>query len=298
MSFSGILVVDKPGAVTSHDVVAKVRRIFGTRKVGHAGTLDPMATGVLVIGINHATRLLGHLTLSTKSYQAVIRLGAASTTDDAEGVLSISQSTSHLSEKEILQSLASQVGTFEQVPSSVSAIRVNGRRAHEMVRSGESITLAARTIEVSSLAVSKIERSVEPFTDIHVSVDCSAGTYVRAIARDLGQDLGVGGHLVELRRTASGPFTLDHAAELVSLEHSAQPWDFVQSMGQAASQVWPTVMVDSAVRGKISKGQRLSSDTLPHGETLALLDPDGSLVALVRNSSQGMAYRAVFIGVS
>lgn len=295
---SGILVVDKPGGITSHDVVAKLRRIFGTRKVGHAGTLDPMATGVLVIGVNHATRMLGHVMLSTKQYQAIIRLGASSTTDDSEGDLSVIHDTSFLSDNEISMSLALQIGTIEQVPSSVSAIRVNGRRAHEILRSGEVVNLASRTVEVRSLLINKIDRNVEPFTDIHISVECSAGTFVRAIARDLGTALGVGGHLVELRRTATGPFMVENSVTLETLEKIPEPWDFVQSMGRSAALMWPTVIVDHVVRDKISKGQRIASDALPRGETLALLDSDESLLALISNTDQGMAYRAVFIGVS
>ncbi len=298
MNNSGILIVDKPGGMTSHDVVARLRRVFGTRKVGHAGTLDPLATGVLVVGINQATRLLGHLTLASKKYQAVVRLGAASTTDDSEGDLAPAQDTSLLADNDILRSLALQVGTVNQVPSSVSAVRVNGRRAHEIIRSGDSVTLPARTVEIRSIHVHAIERNIYPFTDVHISVDCTAGTFVRAIARDLGIALGVGGHLVKLRRITSGPFDLEHAVGLNVLEDSVQPWDCVQSMGRSAALVWPTVIVGSEIRRKVSMGQRIASDSLPQHETLALLDSDESLLALVSNTGQGMEYRAVFIGVS
>ena len=297
MTLSGILVVDKPSGMTSHDVVARIRRIFGTRKVGHAGTLDPLATGVLVVGLNDATRMLGYLTLATKSYQAVIRLGASSTTDDSQGELSAVTDTALLTDNLIVQSLDKQVGTIEQIPSSVSAVRVNGRRAHEMVRAGETVDLPARTVEVLSIEVHQITRE-DLFTDVHISVECSSGTFVRAIARDLGNDLGVGGHLVSLRRTTSGPFNLEQAATLTNLDESDQPWDRVLSMGEAAQMVWPCVTVDSEVRQRISKGQRIASSELPEGETLALLDADRALLALISNSESGMAYRAVFIGHS
>ena len=297
MTLSGILVVDKPSGMTSHDVVARIRRIFGTRKVGHAGTLDPMATGVLVFGLNDATRMLGYLTLATKSYQAVIRLGASSTTDDSQGELSAVIDTALLTDNLIIQSLNKQVGTIEQIPSSVSAVRVNGRRAHEIVRAGETVDLPARTVEIHSIEIHHITRE-DSFTDIHISVECSSGTFVRAIARDLGTDLGVGGHLVSLRRTTSGPFTLEQAVTLTNLEQSDQPWDRVLSMGEAAHMVWPCVTVDSEVRQRISKGQRIASSELPEGDTLALLDTDRALLALISNSESGMAYRAVFIGNS
>lgn len=297
MTLSGILVVDKPSGMTSHDVVARMRRIFGTRKVGHAGTLDPLATGVLVVGLNDATRMLGYLTLATKSYQAVIRLGASSTTDDSQGELSAAIDTALLTDNLIVQSLDKQVGTIEQIPSSVSAVRVNGRRAHEMVRAGETVDLPARTVEVLSIEVHQITRE-DLFTDVHISVECSSGTFVRAIARDLGNDLGVGGHLISLRRTTSGPFNLDQAVTLTNLEESGQPWDRVLSMGEAAQMVWPCVTVDSEVRQRISKGQRIASSELPEGDTLALLDADRALLALISNSESGMAYRAVFIGNS
>ena len=297
MTTSGILVLDKPSGMTSHDVVARVRLVFNTRKVGHAGTLDPMATGVLIIGINDATRMLGHLMLSTKRYQATIRLGASTSTDDSEGELSVVTDTGFLSESLIVRSLGGQVGMIEQVPSSVSAVRVNGRRAHEIVRSGKPVDLAARTVEVHSIEIGRIQREA-PYTDIEIVVDCSAGTFVRAIARDLGVELGVGAHLVALRRISSGPFDLENSVTLSELDRSETPCDQVCTMGQVAELVWPCVTVNNELREKISMGQRIPSMELPERDILALLDADGELLALVSNGPQGMKYRAVFIGVS
>ncbi len=202
---SGLVVVDKPGGLTSHDVVARVRRLAGTRKVGHAGTLDPMATGVLVLGLNRATRLLGHLMLTEKKYDATIRLGASTTTDDAEGEVVATAPTDHLTEEDVLAGLAQFVGDIEQVPSSVSAIKVDGKRAYDLVRAGEQVELDAATGQ--RRLDRGCTRSWAP--DVRVSVQCSSGTYIRAIARDLGERLGTGGHLTALRRTAVGAFDLD-----------------------------------------------------------------------------------------
>ncbi len=213
---SGLVVVDKPGAMTSHDVVARVRRLAGTRKVGHAGTLDPMATGVLVLGVERATRLLGHLMLTEKAYDATVRLGVATTTDDAEGELTSAASTSALDEPTIRAAAADFVGTIEQVPSAVSAIKVDGKRAYARVRAGEDVALEPRTVTVHELVVTDVRRDTET-VDLDVSLRCSSGTYVRAIARDLGAALGVGGHLTALRRTAVGPYDLAVARTLDDL---------------------------------------------------------------------------------
>ncbi len=195
----GLVVVDKPGGMTSHDVVARVRRALGTRKVGHAGTLDPMATGVLVLGVNRATRLLGHLMLTEKAYDATIRLGASTTTDDAEGEVVATATTDHLTEAGIREALAAFVGEIDQKPTAVSAIKVDGKRAYQRVRDGEDVDLPARRVTIHALEVTGVRGS-----DVDISVRCSSGTYIRAIARDLGAALGVGGHLVALRRTAVG----------------------------------------------------------------------------------------------
>ncbi len=219
---SGLVVVDKPTGLTSHDVVARVRRLVGTRKVGHAGTLDPMATGVLVLGVNRATRLLGHLLLTDKVYDATIRLGSSTTTDDAEGEVVTTASTDGLTEEAVLTALGAFVGTIDQVPSSVSAIKVGGRRAHERVRAGEEFELESRSIRVDSIEVHEF-REAEDGIDVDVSVRCSSGTYIRSIARDLGERLQTGGHLTSLRRTAVGPFALDAARTLEQLVDPVVP---------------------------------------------------------------------------
>jgi tRNA pseudouridine55 synthase len=213
---SGLVVVDKPAGLTSHDVVSRLRRILGTRKVGHAGTLDPMATGVLVCGVGRGTKLLGHLALDTKAYAATIRLGATTSTDDAQGETMASTDAGAVSDAAVAAGMAALTGAIEQVPSSVSAIKVDGQRAYARVRAGEQVVLAARPVTVSAFTL--LARRGD---DLDVLVDCSSGTYVRALARDLGAGLGVGGHLTALRRTRVGPFTLDQARALERL--AAEP---------------------------------------------------------------------------
>ena len=213
----GIVVVDKPAGITSHDVVSRCRRIFGTRKVGHAGTLDPMATGVLVIGIERATKILGLITATEKSYSATIRLGRSTTTDDAEGeVLQDITVAEGLTEDAILTGVAALRGEISQRPSAVSAIKVGGKRAYQLAREGEHVELAARSVRVERFDVLAVRRD-GPFVDLDVEVDCSSGTYIRALARDLGAGLGVGGHLTALRRTRVGGYGLEHARTLEEL---------------------------------------------------------------------------------
>src|SRR3954447_13000874 len=220
---SGLVVVAKPGGLTSHDVVARLRRILRTRKVGHAGTLDPMATGVLVCGVGRGTKLLGHLALDTKAYTATIRLGAATTTDDAEGEVVSSADASDVPDAAVTAGIAALTGAIEQVPSSVSAIKVGGRRAYAMVRAGEHVELPARPVTVSEFVLLD-RRAVGGgaggggAVDLDVRVECTSGTYVRALARDLGAALGVGGHLTALHRTRVGPFTIEQARTLEQLE--------------------------------------------------------------------------------
>ena len=213
----GIVVVDKPAGITSHDVVSRCRRIFGTRKVGHAGTLDPMATGVLVVGIERATKILGLLTATEKSYSATIRLGRSTTTDDAEGeVLQDIPVADGLIDDAILTGVAALRGEIAQRPSAVSAIKVGGKRAYQLAREGEHVELAARSVRIERFDVLAVRRN-EPFVDLDVAVDCSSGTYIRALARDLGSGLGVGGHLTALRRTRVGEYGLEHARTLEEL---------------------------------------------------------------------------------
>lgn len=221
---AGLLVVDKPAGMTSHDVVARCRRLLGTRKVGHAGTLDPMATGVLVLGVERATKLLGLLALTTKSYTATIRLGQSTVTDDAEGETVATTDATHVTDEQIGEGVAALTGDIQQVPASVSAIKIDGKRAYARMREGEEVELKARPVTVSRFDV--LARRDVPeggFVDLDVDVDCSSGTYIRALARDLGAALGVGGHLTALRRTKVGPFGLEHARTLEQLADDPTP---------------------------------------------------------------------------
>ncbi|MFD3812948.1 tRNA pseudouridine(55) synthase TruB [Rhodococcus sp. NPDC058639] len=219
---AGLLVVDKPAGMTSHDVVARCRRLLGTRKVGHAGTLDPMATGVLVLGVERATKLLGLLSLTTKSYTATIRLGQSTVTDDAEGDVVETSDASAVTDEQIAAVMETLTGDIEQIPASVSAIKIDGKRAYARMREGETVEIPARPVTVSRFDV-LARRDDGAFVDLDVEVDCSSGTYIRALARDLGATLGVGGHLTALRRTRVGPFGLEHARTLEELADDPVP---------------------------------------------------------------------------
>ncbi|HEX3298365.1 MAG TPA: tRNA pseudouridine(55) synthase TruB [Nocardioides sp.] len=281
-SESGLVVVDKPGSMTSHDVVSRVRRLAGTRKVGHAGTLDPMATGVLVLGLNRATRLLGHLTLTDKRYDATVRLGGTTTTDDADADLVSSSPTDHLSEDDVRSALSSLVGEIDQVPSSVSAVKVDGRRAYARVRAGEEVELSARRVTIHAIDVVSLD-----LPEVKVAVHCSSGTYVRAIARDLGAALGVGGHLTALRRTAVGPFTLADARTIDELTESFT----ITPIADAARASFPALDLDDAQAADVRVGRRLD---LALDTTTALFAPDGEFLALYREGEDGRA-RAVAV---
>jgi tRNA pseudouridine55 synthase len=216
MTDAGLVVVDKPAGMTSHDVVGRCRRIFGTRKVGHAGTLDPMATGVLVVGIERATKILGLLTATDKSYAATIRLGQTTSTEDAEGEVLQSVSAAGATDAQIEAAVAALRGEIDQIPSAVSAIKVDGKRAYKLAREGQAVELAPRRVRIDRFAVVAVRRDGD-FVDVDVEVDCSSGTYIRALARDVGAALGVGGHLTALRRTGVGRFGLDEARTLDEL---------------------------------------------------------------------------------
>jgi len=286
-SESGLVVVDKPGSMTSHDVVSRVRRLAGTRKVGHAGTLDPMATGVLVLGLNRATRLLGHLTLTDKRYDATVRLGGTTTTDDADGDLVSSSPTDHLSEDDVRSALSSLVGEIDQVPSSVSAVKVDGRRAYARVRAGEDVDLPARTVTVHELLVTDV-RPGDEAVDVDVSVRCSSGTYIRAIARDLGAALGVGGHLTMLRRTAVGPFTLADAHDLDTLADELR----LVGIDDVARRCFATYDLSEEQARDVGYGRKLEAEV---GEgTVAVLAPDGRFLALYEQRGPVAAPVAVF----
>jgi tRNA pseudouridine55 synthase len=262
--------------MTSHDVVARVRRAFGTRKVGHAGTLDPMATGLLVIGIEGATRLLTYIVGADKTYTATIRLGARTTTDDAEGDLVDTADTTSVEDAVLRGGIRSLTGAISQVPSSVSAIKVAGRRAYDLVRAGESVELAAREVTVSRFDLLD-QRRVDGFLDLDVIVDCSSGTYIRALARDLGDMLGVGGHLTALRRTRVGGFEVDGAVGIDELEGAA-----TLTPAEAAERVMPTLAVTGEEARDLRHGKRLvgQRDRLTASE-VAALDPDGTLVGIL-----------------
>ncbi|GAA0457558.1 tRNA pseudouridine synthase B [Paractinoplanes deccanensis] len=236
MSADGLIVVDKPAGMTSHDVVSRIRRLAKTRRVGHGGTLDPMATGVLIIGVNRATRLLTYVIGSEKSYSATIRLGQSTITDDAEGEITATVPAGGVTDDAIRDGLARQRGEIDQVPSAVSAIKINGQRAYKRVREGEEVELPARRVTISRLDVPAIRR-VGDFVDVDVEVTCSSGTYIRSIARDLGAALGVGGHLTALRRTAVGGMTLDEALTLDQLAER-EPDVVTLPMSEAARQAF------------------------------------------------------------
>lgn len=289
-SISGVLLIDKPAGMTSHDVVGRVRKALGMRRVGHAGTLDPMATGVLVIGVGPTTRLLGIVGGHDKEYTATIRLGASTTTDDREGeVLRVADpaALSDVDGTAIARCIASLTGEIEQRPSAVSAVKIDGRRAYERVRSGEDVDLPARQVRVSTFEVLGIEHAPECI-DVRVRVECSAGTYIRALARDLGECLGVGGHLTALRRTRSGHVTHEQCRALddVDIEALLAPGDF-------ARQALPFIDIEASDAILARNGVRLE---LPgaRASAVALIGPGNDLVAVVDASGADGRYTAVF----
>ena len=299
----GFVVVDKPAGWTSHDVVARMRRLAGTRKVGHAGTLDPMATGVLVVGIGQATRLLSFVTTADKAYDATIRLGATTVTDDAEGEVTGRTDASAVTPQAIAEAVAELTGEIEQVPSSVSAIKVDGKRSYARVRAGEDVQLKSRPVTVSAFQVGEARPGVDegvPFLDLDVSVTVSSGTYVRALARDLGAALGVGGHLTALRRTRVAGFSLADATpleELSALVESGQPLVAIP-LADAAVGALPSRVVSADDAVNLGFGRRIPRDP-DDGDAsatrpIALLGPQGDLVALVVTDGSLLRPLAVF----
>jgi tRNA pseudouridine55 synthase len=291
----GLVLVDKPAGMTSHDVVARVRRLAGTRKVGHAGTLDPMATGVLVVGVEKATRLLGHLTLADKEYQATIRLGQATSTDDAEGAVTATASAAHVTGDAVRTAVAALTGPIEQVPPGVSAIKVGGRRAYKLTREGQAPKLAARPVTVLDFTVLAIRRDGD-FLDVDATVICSSGTYVRALARDLGQALGTGGHLTALRRTRSGSYRIEDAHTLDELADEFA----VTPLAAAAAAAFPRLDLTAEDAARVAHGARLPAATLSAagaaaGAPAAVFGPDGSLIALMREEGGRTRPLAVFV---
>jgi tRNA pseudouridine55 synthase len=315
---SGLVIVAKSAGMTSHDVVARIRKLAGTKRVGHAGTLDPMATGVLVIGIEKATRLLGHLALTEKAYSATIRLGQSTVTDDAEGEVlpqaDNAAAANDVSQEALRAAIVGLTGEIEQVPPKVSAIKVNGQRAYHLTRTGAAPELKARTVTVWRLDLLGV-RPAGDLLDVDVDVTCSSGTYIRAIARDLGAALGTGGHLTALRRTRVGPYTIDAAK---TLDQLADHFDYVP-LAKAAAEAFPALRLDERETWLLSHGVRLaapwraaagrepvalsSEGTMAHstdpnlaGRTpIAAFGPDGSLIALVAAQEGHLQPLAVFV---
>lgn len=290
---SGVVVIDKPAGWTSHQVIAKIRRLAGTRKVGHAGTLDPMATGVLIVGIEKATRLLGYLASSEKAYEATVRLGIATVTDDAEGEVTASIGAVGLDEQDIERAMAALRGEILQVPSAVSAIKIDGVRSYRRVRGGEVVNLTSRPVQVSRfVAVTRRAAEVDrvEVLDLDVEVECSTGTYVRALARDLGAALGVGGHLTRLRRTRVGTFDLNEAQ---TLEEAEKGLDIVP-LNAVIQKSFATLEVTDAQASHIRNGRRLTNLLLPNSTT-ALVTQAGDFLALYRQEGADAVAEAVFV---
>ncbi|GAA3166358.1 MULTISPECIES: tRNA pseudouridine(55) synthase TruB [Streptomyces] len=298
----GLVIVDKPSGFTSHDVVAKMRGMARTRRVGHAGTLDPMATGVLVLGIERATKLLGHLALTEKEYVGTVRLGQTTVTDDAEGEITASKAAHGLARADIDAGVAELSGAIMQVPSKVSAIKIDGKRSYSRVRDGEDVEIPARPVTVSSFVVHSVhEAEAEdgtPVTDLLVSVTCSSGTYIRALARDLGAGLGVGGHLTALRRTRVGPYKLDRARTLEQLQGAVDDTEGaglpVMPIGEAAAAAFTRWDVTAAQSRLLVNGARIPMPLFETDGPVAAFDPDGTFLALVENQGGRAKSLAVF----
>ncbi|WP_020122664.1 tRNA pseudouridine(55) synthase TruB [Streptomyces canus] len=291
----GLVIVDKPSGFTSHDVVAKMRGIARTRRVGHAGTLDPMATGVLVLGVEKATKLLGHLALTEKEYLGTVRLGQTTLTDDAEGEITRSVDASKVTRDAVDAGIARLTGDIMQVPSKVSAIKIDGVRSYKRAREGEEFEIPARPVTVSSFAVHDVRDAVAEdgtaVVDLVVSVVCSSGTYIRALARDLGADLGVGGHLTALRRTRVGPYKLDSARTIDQLQQELT----VMPIAEAAAAAFPRWDVDDRRAKLLTNGVRLDMpDEYTGAGTVAVFGPEGQFLALVEEQKGKAKSLAVF----
>lgn len=286
---SGLVIVDKPSGWTSHDVVARVRRLAGTRKVGHAGTLDPMATGVLVLGVNRATRLLGHVAGADKEYLATIALGATTVTDDAEGETTGEQDASAVTIDQIREAMHPLTGAIEQVPSAVSAIKVDGRRSYARVRAGEEVRLKARPVVVDVFEPQDFRPGIR--AELDVRVVCSSGTYVRALARDLGEALGIGGHLTRLRRTRVGGFDLTVAR---TLDELAASFDLLP-LAEAARRALPAVELSEEDARAVRNGRALPHLSLSDAGPVAVFAPTGEFLALYESAGGGARPVAVFV---
>lgn len=277
---AGIVVVDKPAGMTSHDVVGRCRRIFGTRRVGHAGTLDPMATGVLVVGIERATKILGLLTATSKSYAATIRLGRTTTTDDAEGDVLQDVCAHDVTDAAIEAGIAGLRGEILQRPSAVSAVKIGGKRAYQLAREGEQVDIAARPVRVDRFDVLDIRRE-GGFVDVDVEVDCSSGTYIRALARDLGHTLDVGGHLSALRRTRVGGYGLEHAR---TLDELAERPTLSYSLDEACLLAFPRRDITGEQADDARHGRPLPAAGMDG--VYAATDAEGRVMALLEDSGE------------
>ena len=281
MTASGLIIVDKPQRLTSHDVVSRIRKLAGTRRVGHAGTLDPMATGVLVVGVEKATRLLGYLTLTEKVYDATIRLGQSTSTDDAEGEVTATASAAGVTLHTLDQAVQGLTGAIVQVPPSVSAIKVGGQRAYRLTRAGAAPELKPRPVTVYEFDVTGIQQAGEQL-DIEATIRCSSGTYIRALARDLGATLGTGGHLTQLRRTRVGGYDLATAR---TLDQLAEKFELLP-LAEAAAASFPRRDLSADEARRLAHGARLApgpggAEAAPADQPTAAYAPDGSLVALL-----------------
>ena len=279
----GLVLIDKEQGWTSHDAVAKLRGILGTRKIGHAGTLDPMATGLLVLGVNAGTKLLQFLVGADKQYLATIRLGMTTVSDDAEGETLETASAGHLSKKEILTGISKLTGEISQTPSSVSAIKVDGKRAYDLVREGKDVDLKPREVVVSNFELISEPKVVGNFLDIDVLVDCSSGTYIRALARDLGKDLGVGGHLTALRRTRVGNYHVDGASKIAGEIE-------ILNLAEAALLLFPKLDLTDQDVVDLRHGKRIECKG---ARVVSAVDPTGKLVGILEQS--GSSYKSVTI---
>jgi len=279
----GLVLVDKPRGMTSHSVVGAIRRYFGTKKVGHAGTLDPMATGLLVVGVERGTKFLAHLVAETKTYEATIRLGQETTTEDADGEITREVDASHVTDADIAREVEKLTGDIMQRPSSVSAIKINGKRAHQLVREGEKVEIPPRPVTIHSFEVTGREG-----TDLRVRVHCSSGTYIRALARDLGHGLGVGAHLIALRRLHVGPFDISRSHPLAHFEDHPE---LSLTLDEALQACYPTLHVTDDEAQALSEGKWLSPRGL-QGVHSAVA-PDGRSIALIKE--QGKRLSTVFV---
>jgi tRNA pseudouridine55 synthase len=285
----GLLVVDKAPGWTSHDVVARIRRLASTKRVGHAGTLDPLATGVLLVGVGRATRLLGHLALRDKAYDATIRLGQSTVTDDSEGDLLSEASAAHLDHGDIRSAVEGLTGDLDQVPARVSAVKVGGTRSYVRVRAGEDVELPSRRVTVTRFDVTDVRRSLPGVIDLDAIVECSSGTYVRALARDLGAALGVGGHLTALRRTRVGPYDLEQAHTLDELGRELT----LLPLADVVANAFPRRDVDAVTAEALSHGVPLPAGGQPG--PVGVFGPDGTVLALVEDRDGRARPLVVFV---